>query len=229
MENQKPKSFKLSSNSENPFKFRSMKTWTLKDYNRNAITYFLLGWIASNYGGILIIQVAGDVLMVAGIVLEIVYWYKRIKEKRANKKDPIKEVSSIPSENSINKAPKQNNIKKYLNQVKNHKFIILTVIILLGLFYWFQLRPNIIKRQCSWFTYTTQTPAVPAFDGVTREQAERAQLPYKRFCADQSTGFCDINTFISAPRPAIPASPIEEITRSASKAEYDTCLRHHGL
>lgn len=141
-------------------------------------------------------------------------------------------------------------IKEILIKLNNWKFIISVMLLLVlgGSFYWFQLKPNIIKRQCSWFTYTTQTPAVPAFEGVTKEKAEIRFIEmqkdnkqfYENMCGyghsrDPLCKYTLASMNSSAkelempPRPAIPADPIEKVTRDASKTEYEECLRHHGI
>lgn len=139
-------------------------------------------------------------------------------------------------------------IKEILIKLNKYKVIILIIIVMAGLFYWFELRPNIIKRQCSWFTYTTQTEAVPAFEGVTKEQAEKKFTEMQKDNKQYYENFCGYNhsrdplckitlefmnsssgQFEQPPRPAIPAGPIEKVTRDASKTEHEECLRHHGI
>jgi hypothetical protein len=145
--------------------------------------------------------------------------------------------------------------EKIFKIINSRKLIILVTIAVVGFFYWFQLRPTIVRRQCSWFTYTTSTPAVPAvpaFPGVNKEEAEKEfeelQSTYKTnkeaACTkgtDSLSKFvCDSVTpppssaeeLIQAPRPAIPAipeGPKVKVTRAASDQEYSECLRHAGV
>ena len=66
---------------ENKKGFVSMKEWGRKEYGKNAIIGLLGGYIAS-ISGILIIEVIGDVLMLVGLILGLVWIYKTVKEKK---------------------------------------------------------------------------------------------------------------------------------------------------
>jgi len=146
----------------------------------------------------------------------------------------------------------KNKIKEILKKLNDWKIIILIVFIITSLFYWYELRPNIIKRQCSWDSYVTNTPAVPAvpaFPGETMAEAEQKfkimQRDYKgpEPCPEGVTQyFCDLagptepppsaDYLILPPRPAIaaiPEGPDIKVTVDASESEYIDCLRHHGL
>ena len=128
------------------------------------------------------------------------------------------------------------NLKEKLKKLSEWKSVILVVIISVGLFYWFQLRPMLIKRQCSWFTQLEKgNPAVPAFAGVTKEEAEKKTNQWKidNNCKNAKTKTeiftCQIKTEEQASRIAQPAELDKLVTKEATKAQYDACLRHHGL
>lgn len=76
MEKEKFSSFRFS-----PSKFVSIKSWDRKTYQKNALTAFLGGYVAS-ISGITILGYIGDTLMLIGVILEIVWIYKTIKEKK---------------------------------------------------------------------------------------------------------------------------------------------------
>lgn len=130
-----------------------------------------------------------------------------------------------------------------MEKLKQYKYIILITLVILGFaFYWFQLRPMIIKKNCSWFTQMEAgKPAIPAFAGVTKEEADKQNTEFraKNGCNNNSgkssfeIGLNKIvcSTYFSeqTPRPAIPAEPDKEVTREATKSEYDICLKHNGL
>ncbi len=132
------------------------------------------------------------------------------------------------------------NIKEKLN---NYKFIILIIIIIGALFYWFQVRPILIKRQCSWFTQLESgKPAVPAFAGITKEEAKQKTAQYlkENNCTSYDTKFrsysynmqnftCSIYFSEEPARPAQSAEPDKLVTKDATQKQYDVCLRHHGL
>ncbi|MDP2749986.1 MAG: hypothetical protein Q8O89_04090 [Nanoarchaeota archaeon] len=140
----------------------------------------------------------------------------------------------------------KNKLKEILIKLKDYKLVLFFLLVIGGAFYWYELRPIFIKKQCSWFTYTTQTPSIPAFNGVTKEEAvkkfEKIQRDYKNLCGNNfnklSDGLCaymeidshsSVEQLQESPRPAIPAGPVEKVIRNASKIEYDSCLRHKGI
>jgi len=57
-----------------------MKNWNRKDYGKNAVTA-ILGGVVCNFSGIIIIGVIGDVLFVFGLILTIIWLYKKISNK----------------------------------------------------------------------------------------------------------------------------------------------------
>lgn len=127
--------------------------------------------------------------------------------------------------------------KEIFENLNKWKFIILIILIFGGAFYWFQLRPIIIKRNCSWFTQMEAgKPMVPE---LTKEEAERINTKnalivkktrMENNCTENDTDFfCSSSFSIVYPHPVIPAEPDKEVTRNTTKNEYDLCLRHSGL
>lgn len=125
-------------------------------------------------------------------------------------------------------------IKGLLKKINNSIVIILILLILGGGFYWYEVRPTLIKKRCSWFTQMEAgRPAVPE---LTKEEADRQNarnaVLEKEKTADLNDIFSNIVKYSYppvSPHPAIPAEPDKEVTREATKNQYDTCLRHHGL
>lgn len=102
------------------------------------------------------------------------------------------------------------------------------------IFYWLEVRPVVVKKECSWFTYTE--PAKEAFAGITQEEADRTNAENKRenpVACVAATGldnlFLECKPINVREQPARPAEPEKELTRSATKSEYEQCLRHKGL
>lgn len=119
-----------------------------------------------------------------------------------------------------------------MEKLKQHKEVVIITAVILGfIFYWFQLRPTTIRKNCSWLTQMEKgANAIPAFPGVTKEEANRKRSS----CSDRATTeaslvLCEIGNTEVPPRPAVPAQPDKEVTREATKTEYDKCLRHNGL
>lgn len=113
-------------------------------------------------------------------------------------------------------------MEKFIRE--NKKIVIVLVVILGLLFYWFQIRPINIKKNCSWVTET-----IPADPGVTKEQAE---LNKKSFDEQQ----CGKEKLISSRCFQLKTDTVErlpqperkEITEATEK-EYNLCLRQNGL
>lgn len=115
-----------------------------------------------------------------------------------------------------------------MEKIKQNKEVVIVVtVILVFVFYWFQLRPTAIKKNCSWLTQMEKgRPEIPAFPGITKEEADRKNAE----CRSSDSAICKM--FVSVempPRPAVPAEPDAEVTRAATKSEYDQCLRQNGL
>ena len=68
-------------------------------------------------------------------------------------------------------------------------------------------------------------PAVPAFGGMTKEEANLKNIE----CKKKPSFFGCTEFSEQSPTPAIPAEPDKEVTREATKNEYDKCLRQNGL
>ena len=116
-------------------------------------------------------------------------------------------------------------MKNFIEENKN--IIIISVIILGFLFYWFQLRPISIKKNCSLVTEVIKADA-----GITKEQAiaNKKELD-RRITGIYSSG--ELSSFgrIQLLRNSIerPPQPERKETNEATKKEYDSCLRQHGL
>lgn len=124
-----------------------------------------------------------------------------------------------------------------MEQIKKHKEIVIAVAVILGCaFYWIQIRPVTAKKECSWFTEIIDADA-----GVTKEQAEANKKAFGEKCdATKSYGALSFEQFQEELTPLgcfrlkkdaverLPQSE-KEVTREATKTEYDTCLRHNGL
>ena len=120
-----------------------------------------------------------------------------------------------------------------MENIKQHRQVLIaSTVVLLALFYWFQLRPTMIKSRCSW-----QTEIVPADAGITKEQADvnkKALEQNIKVSAKNTSG----SFFSSGTMPVLPPSlntierppqPEHEVTREANKSEYAECLQHHGI
>ncbi len=101
-----------------------------------------------------------------------------------------------------------------------------------GSFYWFELRPIPIKKECSWVTDTRV--AVRGDLGMTQEQADRANAKTKERFPNGCTGVdpdsiealvCGLVATARPPRE----QKMESYVRAASSEEYKECLRHNGL
>lgn len=123
--------------------------------------------------------------------------------------------------------------------IKENKNAVIVIIIVLGfLFYWFQLRPISIKKDCSWVTET-----IPADVGVTKEQADANKKEFAEKCdTTKSYGKMSpeqyLEDYSKTPLGCFrfkkdtlerPPQPEKEVVREATKIEYDKCLRQNGL
>lgn len=94
-----------------------------------------------------------------------------------------------------------------MEKLKQHKEVVIIIAVILGfVFYWFQLRPTSIKKECSWASGAL---------GLTYEayQLGKIQTPEEYLANPQKVSL----------------QPDKEVTRPATKAEYDLCLRQNGL
>lgn len=115
-----------------------------------------------------------------------------------------------------------NKLKKL---ILNYKWLIF-IFIGFFCFYWFELRPVLIKKECSWTTYTTAP--IPAFAGITQEQAD--EMNKKKCSLDPLS---NISNYFSCgkvePELPRPAEQPRKVKRNATQDEYQSCIRHHGL
>jgi hypothetical protein len=117
-----------------------------------------------------------------------------------------------------------------MEKPKEYKYILLAVLVLLVAgFYWFELRPSNIKKQCS-----EVTEVIPSDYGVTKEEAERNKIAYDQ-CINTpivKTGkfFSDFR-YCEGRRDTVEREPKEETTekREATDGEYNSCLRSKGI
>jgi|GEM_PF-3335682 len=118
---------------------------------------------------------------------------------------------------------------------KDSKGIVIVVLVILaGVFYWFQIRPTQIKKECSWTTETYE-----ADSGITKEQAEINKKIYEN-CVENNWD-CDTSGVVGVEQPVLGRLSLEYITKErapspattekeeASEEEYNTCLRSRGL
>ena len=128
-----------------------------------------------------------------------------------------------------------------LNKIILFLSLIIGVSLAGGAFYWFELRPIQIKKECSWVIDTKIT--VRSDPGQTQEAADEEN---KRLNAENKrqfpNGCSDINPRsldgalcrIGKNHNTATARPPQEektesYTRSATDSEYKECLRHNGL
>lgn len=108
-----------------------------------------------------------------------------------------------------------------------NKYLILGLIFLGFIFYWFQLRPMSIKRDCSWVI-----TMVPADSGVTKEEAEINKEIFDRctksnWVCDKPSGLGRYGLFLNSKERAPSPERLEKF--EATENEYNLCLREHGL
>lgn len=115
---------------------------------------------------------------------------------------------------------------------QNNKKVVLTALGLLlfvGWFYWYEVRPSKIRAECSWVA--KHSDAKPAYTGKTEDELKlegalmncsNTSGTYRQYC--ESTNKVTIESW--TPRSA-------EIERDvfvpATKTEYDFCIRSRGL
>lgn len=110
-----------------------------------------------------------------------------------------------------------------------------------GLFYWYELRPASIRRECSWVKVVDEPqPAKPA---ITKEGVEESRAKYEECMKDipkvsDDSGWGSFNNLseeikceelLKHEREAVPAKPGGEWYREANEKEYNTCLHQKGL
>lgn len=100
-----------------------------------------------------------------------------------------------------------------MEKLKEYKYIILIGLVILGLaFYWMQIRPVIVRKNCFYVT-----KALPAY--ISDEQYD--------ICSKSKTSYdCFL---LEKEIKEKPAQPKKEFITEATEKEYGQCLREHGL
>jgi len=105
--------------------------------------------------------------------------------------------------------------------------IVFIVVIFGGLFYWYELRPVQIKKDCSWVKQVQ-----PAQQEVTKAQAIESQKKYEECLKEnlkRGDGMykspCDM-IYLKKEQDYVPESTYY---REAFKTEYDFCVNSKGL
>lgn len=114
-----------------------------------------------------------------------------------------------------------------MEKIKDYKIIIIVGLVILGgAFYWFQIRPTTIKRNCSWFT-----EIIKADPGITKEQAEINKIKLNNGeCSNSEGRLTSFSCYmLEKDTKERPPQPEKEVTNEATKNEYDMCLRQNGL
>lgn len=124
-----------------------------------------------------------------------------------------------------------------------HLVIAGLVILLLGGFYWFELRPAKIRQECSWIKHTNE--AVPAKPAMSEEELKAEGL-IKNCTEEETKGYKSIfeNPYLSLYKNECPrknkqiieeyktartAIPAKDWYSKASEKQYDFCIRENGL
>ena len=117
-----------------------------------------------------------------------------------------------------------------------YQVVILIVLVLGGLFYWFQLRPAFIKKECSWVEkHTEAVPEVTQadIDQAKIDSANCNEIKYPENRIQTVAEWKEANAAAhcrllatGGPRAAVPPKTYYE---PASSAQYSQCLHAHGL
>lgn len=111
-----------------------------------------------------------------------------------------------------------------MEKVKEYKgLIIIVLVLIIGSFYWTQVRPVQIKKDCSSFTET-----IPADVGVTKEQADLMNKNGLEKCNELNELGTGIPCLLDDNKERLP-QPVKQVVREATKSEYALCLRRNGL
>lgn len=118
-----------------------------------------------------------------------------------------------------------------MEKFKEYKYLIaLGLVILVSSFYWFQVRPTSIKKECSWVE-----EVIEADPGVTTEQAEKNKKIFSEQCdtPKSSTGYQGLISpgcwLLEKNSVAREPQPERTEVKNATDDEYRTCLRQHGI
>jgi len=144
---------------------------------------------------------------------------------------------SVPVTNSNRQYGSRKMIKGNKNKVL---LILLSLLLISGWFYWFELRPTKIRQECSWVKHTEE--AIPAKPAMTEEQLringiledcnkhnyENAETnrfirPLRELCESEN------KKKIEEYREGKAAVPANEWWVQADEEEYKFCLHDKGL
>jgi hypothetical protein len=118
-----------------------------------------------------------------------------------------------------------------MDKLKQYKWLVLFgFVIIAGVFYWYQIRPAIIKHNCSWVK--RHEDAKPANPGVTQAEADINKQKEATCNLKATSAFDRLNCKYAAPTSYVspqPAVPAKDWYASANKNEYDFCLHDKGL
>lgn len=120
----------------------------------------------------------------------------------------------------------------------------LTILVISGLFYWFQFRPSKIKHDCSWIA--KHEDAVPERPAMTKEELlEKGMIQNCDILVDDpidpnaiipSMGtrriqYCkrDTDPVVESYKKTIPAKPAKDWYEPSTDSQYKFCLRDNGL
>ncbi len=105
--------------------------------------------------------------------------------------------------------------------------ITLIVVVITGLFYWYELRPIKIKQDCSWVN--VHEDAKPATSGITQEEAEESKKKCLTKCEQEKNTICWCKLMNFRYKPQMPERPAKDYWQRASDREYKLCVRDKGL
>jgi len=134
----------------------------------------------------------------------------------------------------------------YVFQLNKQTFLIIVIVFIsmcLGLFYWLEIRPVVIRRSCSWVK--TIEPSIPARTAMTEDELRQQGLledcstqslidkyyQYKRIKPYSDGDNCNKKNQLTIEKYSKPQDeiPEKEVKREATEKEYQSCLRHNGL
>lgn len=133
-----------------------------------------------------------------------------------------------------------------IKENKNRIFLILlTILLISGWFYWYELRPAKIRQDCSWVKHTTEAiPAKPAMNeeelkvgGLikdcsgkrTKSSGEVTGIYESIFNEDKSTCESKNRQIIEEYKTVRPEIPAKDWWEPATPKQYEFCLHDKGL
>jgi len=166
------------------------------------------------------------------IFLSIIFFiYKRITTKTISGEKVT--TTTIESKKETHKF--------IFSERKKITIMIFTVLLLIiALFYWFEIRPSKIRQECSFVTkHIDAIPARPAktksellSEGIIKPCSIFDQLYYGQFSNEtEDKQFCENRNrvLIESYSKPILAEEAKDILEPATKEEYDFCIRSNGL